>query len=114
MHTLPLCQGQTSLVPAAVTAGALVSGPDASGAFSDDRTRPEYTSASLDGNAVLSGLFAGLIARDVQPGACNGGRGEGPQGSLAVRKGTIWCGNGRHQWGCQPAAEAVCIQLGVV
>jgi hypothetical protein len=47
-----------------------------SGSFSDDRKKPEYTSVSLDGNAVLSGLLSGLIARDVRPGECNGGRGE--------------------------------------
>lgn len=57
-------------------AGALVSGPDASGVFSDNRTQPQQTGVSLHGNVVLSGLLAGLSARDVQPGQCNGGRGE--------------------------------------
>lgn len=55
--------------------GALVAGPDASGAYGDNRTLPGQSGVSLDGNAVLSGLLAGLIARDVQPGQCNGGRG---------------------------------------
>jgi hypothetical protein len=67
---------QVPVCPLAVTAGALVSGPDVSGSFSDDRTKPEYTSVSLDGNALLSGLLSGLIARGVKPGECNGGRGE--------------------------------------
>ena len=53
-----------------------MSGPDVSGTFSDDRTKAEYTSVSLNGNAVLSGLLSGLIARDVKLGECNGGRGE--------------------------------------
>jgi len=57
-------------------AGALVAGPDASGAYGDNRTLPGQSGVSLDGNAVLSGLLAGLIARDVQPGQCNGGRGK--------------------------------------
>jgi hypothetical protein len=73
---------QVPVCPLAVTAGALVSGPDVSGSFSDDRTKPEYTSVSLDGNAVLSGL----IARGVKPGECNGGRGEHSQ-RVAVYEG---------------------------
>jgi hypothetical protein len=63
----------------AVPSGALVFGPDSSGVFSDTRTQPQQTGISLDGNAALSGLLAGLIARDVRPGQCNGGRGRMPQ-----------------------------------
>jgi hypothetical protein len=59
-----------------VPLGALVCGPDASGAFSDIRAQPQQTGVSLHGNAALSGLLAGLMARDVRPGRCNGGRGE--------------------------------------
>jgi hypothetical protein len=60
-----------------------VAGPPADGHFLDDRTRPEQTGVSLDGNAVLTGLLAGLVGRDVRPGQCNGGRGESFQGGSA-------------------------------
>lgn len=53
-----------------------MAGPPADGHFLDSRTHPEQTGVSLYGNAVLSGLLAGLVGRDVRPGQCNGGRGE--------------------------------------
>lgn len=71
-----LCQFSEKMW-AVLCAGALVAGPDASGAYGDNRTLPGQSGVSLDGNAVLSGLLAGLIARDVQPGQCNGGRVKG-------------------------------------
>jgi hypothetical protein len=58
----------------AARAGALVVGPDAWDAFSDDRSSPQ-SRVGLHYNAPLLGALAGLVHMGVAAGHCQGGRG---------------------------------------